>query len=246
MPNYPNPPIPGDQPYQVPSGVFGIGPTYNTCPGHLTHDNCLTNKDVICVGNQCGWYGDPCPTNGPFLLSGECFDCSSFTDPDLDIPTTTVFTIPLSGSVATAQQLNVLRHSILNEYSTRRWILEDPNRATVVSFSETVGDLIEASPNIENLGTMIEFMIDRGDIPYQPYDFTTDASYDNAVSGFYATDSGVNVISSSPPVSGTTIESTEIYELMNIVDNLRRSCVCHQNCTCHGHCLCNWNCQCNY
>ena len=248
MAKYPDPPTLGEQPYQIPlADISFVGTGPFTCPGHLTHDNCFTNKVVTCAGNQCSWYGDPCASNGPFLLDGQCFDCSSYTDPDTQNPTPIAFSVPNTGVVATALQLNALRHSILEEYSNRRWILEGANRTTVVNFSETVGDLINASPNIANLGAMIQFMIDRGKIPYQDYDFVNDPDpnvrYDNLATGFQDTD--YHTIG-SPPSPSTTILSTETRELMGIVDDLRKACVCNNNCVCFGQCDCNWNCLCNY
>lgn len=255
---YPNPP--NDNTYNVPQDVpdtFYDGNTiirhYNDGPTKITTTsvlyNCKTNKNSTCTGNECPWYGCPCPTNGPFLLEGKKFggvNCSPFTNPDATKPDIINFEgpIPSVGGTVTAEQINALRDSILEEYGNRRWILEDPLRQNVVDFEETIGELLSA-PNIDVLGNFIQYIIDRGDsaIQAEDYDFVGDLGYDNSVSGFNDTD---GYVISTAPLAGDQVEATEIIELMTIVDNLRKACVCNDNCTCFGNCDCNWNCKCNY
>ncbi len=239
---YPDPPERLEQPYPMPMDEFAVGPTFSKCSGHVAHNNCSTNRDSTCAGNECAWYGDPCPTHGPFLLDGQRFDCTTFDDPDVLIPGIISYATPNVGVVASAVQLNALRDSILDEYSNRRWILDSTNRQNVVDFEALLGEIINA-PNIDVLGDFIQFIIDRGEVPYQSYNFADDLAYVNIPTGFQDTD---HHTISTPPNTGDIIAASDIRELMGIVDDLRKACVCNNNCVCFGNCDCNWNCYCNY
>jgi len=235
---YPNPP---NGPYSVP---------YKT-PDYF-YDNTAViqpywlgvKKDTTCTGNLCPWFGVECPENGPFLLDGEKFICGAFTDPDDPKPPTGAYNPPVTGGTITAEHINALRDSILEEYGNRRWILESQLRQDVVDFEETLGTVIN-TPNLEAIGDFIQYIIDRGDsnIQAEAYDFVTDGGYNNYPSGF--NDSNGETIPTAP-TSGTQVDASDIRALMEIVDNLRKACVCNDNCVCFGKCDCNWNCGSNY
>ena len=223
------------------------------CSGNRTcwNFNCNSNWGA-CTGNQCNWFGVRCPINYPFLLNGQKLICETFTsDIDVNAPSLTddnarknsYFTIPSVGGTVTSEHINAIRDSLLDEYTKRRWVLTKGTvRTALINLEEIVGEIIDA-PSIQSLATFIEILIDRGASSSSAEDYNFAASeYDNFPAGFSTT----NSLSAIPPLSGDTIDASVVLGLMQVVDNLRKACICNDNCACFGECTCNWNCKCNY
>jgi hypothetical protein len=201
----------------------------------LCFNNCF---NLVCSSNSCTWYGDACPSNGPFLLEGNAYDCDAFTDSDTEPSTTKPFTVPTQGAIITTDQLIALRNSILEEYNNRRWIIRD-YRTSVSDFEVLLGEVID-DPDINTLRDFVGHMVNRDSI------FGYD--YDPNAAGRITDPSGFTNVGTLPgdKNTGETILNADIRDLMEIVDNLRKACVCNGNCSCFANCTCNWDCKCNY
>lgn len=204
-------------------------------------------------GHICDWFGCECPINYPFLLDGEKMVCDTFTSnietnaPSLNSSLRRVpFVNPVNGGTVTTEHINAIRDSLLDEYTSRRWVLTDSTKRTgLTNLEEIVGEIIDA-PSIQNLATFINYLINRGvaDGDYDDYNFLAECdSFSSAGNGGFST---TNNLSVTAPSTTDTVTANNVLGLMQVVDNLRRACICNTNCSCFSNCDCNYNCKCNY
>ena len=138
---------------------------------------------------------------------------------------------PTSGALVDDVAVVSLLRSISGEAICRWLVLSSSNEIPDDDFSNLEGLELIKSSHLDALSAFIQDVVDAA--------VAIESSVEmNPVAG-------MDTLTSSWPVS-SLVEASDVLSLMNRIDEIRRSCLCHGNCTCHGVCSCNTDCRCNY